>query len=88
MYSYSLLEPGCYYLVQEAPDSIIELIKPTVETDHCVYVFKYGDELVTEWRRKGDELHDIIECLTDEKVEAWQRQYNNNEESFYEGDEE
>lgn len=88
MYSYALLEPGCYYLVQEQADSNIELIKPTVETDHCVYVFKYGDELVTEWRRKEEELHDIIECLTDEKVGAWQRQYNSNEESFYEGDEE
>lgn len=87
MYSYGLLEPGCYYLVQEEFDSIVELIKVTVETDQCMYVFKYGDELTTEWRRKSDSIFDIIECLDDKKVEAWQKQYNNNEESYYEEDE-
>ena len=87
MYSYGLLEPGCYYLVQEAKDTPIELIKVTVESDHCMYIFKYRDELVTEWRRKADPLHDIVECLSDEMVEAWEKQYNNNEESFYEEDE-
>lgn len=87
MYSYGLLEPGCYYLVQEEKGSAVELIKITVETDHCMYVFKYNDELKTEWKRKNDSLHDIIECLTDEKVEAWEKQYNN-EESYYEEDEE
>lgn len=88
MYSYGLLEPGCYYLIQEEPDSIVELIKATVETDHCLYIFKYGDELVTEWRRKADGIFDIIECLDDQKIEAWQKQYNTNEESYYEEDEE
>lgn len=89
MYSYGLLETGCYYLVQEEQDGGIELIKVTVETDHCMYVFKYRDELITEWRRKADGIYDIIECLSDEKVEAWEKQYNNNnEESYYEEDEE
>lgn len=88
MYSYGLLEPGCYYLVQETPEAVVELIKATVETDHCLYIFKYGDQLVTEWRRKTDGIFDIIECLDDAKIEAWQKQYNNNEESYYEEDEE
>lgn len=88
MFSFGLLEPGCYYLVQEEVDSAIELIKITVETDHCLYVFKYRDELVTEWRKKNEPIFDIIECLDDAKVEAWERQYNNNEESYYEEDEE
>jgi hypothetical protein len=88
MYSYGLLEPGCYYLVQEKIDSPIELIKVTVETDHCMYIFKYMDELVTMWRRKSDQVHDIIECLSDEMVEVWEKHYNNNEESYSEEDEE
>ncbi len=88
MYSYGLLEPGCYYLVQETTDAVVELIKATVETDHCMYIFKYGDELVTAWHRKTDGIFDIIECLDDAKAEAWQKQYNNNEESYYEEDEE
>ncbi len=87
MYSYGLLEPNCYYLIQEKLDSPIELIKATVETDHCMYIFKYNDELGTQWRRKNDPIHDILECLNDEMVEAWEKHYNNNEESYYEEDE-
>lgn len=88
MYSYGLLEPNCYYLVQEEEYSPVELIKSTVETDHCMYIFKYNDELTTVWRRKNDKLNDIIECLTDEMVEVWEKRYNNNEESYYEEDDE
>ncbi len=88
MYSYGLLEPGCYYLVQEKEISAIELIKVTMGSDHCMYVFKYGDEIITEWKRKNDMLHDIIECLSDAKVEAWQKQYNGGEDAFYEEDDE
>ena len=84
MYSYGLLEPGCYYLVQEELDSPIELIKVTVESDHCMYIFKYNDELTTGWKRKSDKLYDIIECLSDGMVEVWEKHYNTNEGSYYE----
>lgn len=88
MYSYGLLEPGCYYLVQEKVDSPISLIKVTMESDHCMYVFMYNDELTTGWKRKGDRIHDIIECLSDEAVETWERHYNsNNEDAYYEDEE-
>ncbi len=86
MYSYGLLEPGCYYLVQEEMNLPVELIKVTMESDHCMFVFKYGDEMTTHWKKKNDKLHDIIECLSDEMVEVWEKHYNNNEESYYEED--
>ena len=88
MYSYGLLEPGCYYLVQEKEDAPISLIKVTMESDHCMYVFTYDDQLVTGWKRKIDKIHDIIECLTDQAVEEWEKHYNNNEDAYYEEDEE
>lgn len=88
MYSYGLLEPGCYYLVQEKIDLPISLVKVTMESDHCMYVFTYADETVTGWKRKTDSILDIIECLSDEAVEKWQKQYNNNEDAYYEEDEE
>ena len=88
MYSYGLLEPGCYYLVQEKKDAAVSLIKVTSETDHCMYVFTYEDELVTTWKRKTDPIHDIIECLSDRAVEDWERQYNNNEGAYHEGEDE
>jgi len=86
MYSYGLREPGCYYLVQEEMDSSVELIKVTMESDHCMFIHKYQDELQTGWKRKNDKLYDIIECLSDQMVEVWEKHYNNNEESYYEED--
>jgi len=88
MYSYGLLEPGCYYLVQEKTESPISLVKVTMESDYCMYVFTYNDDLATGWKRKSDSIHDIIECLSDEAVEKWQKQYNNSEDAYYEEDEE
>ena len=88
MYSYGLLETGCYYLVQEKMDAPISLIKVTMESDHCMYVFNYADELATCWKRKSDTIHDIIECLSDTAVEEWEKHYNSNEGAYYEEDDE
>lgn len=88
MYSYGLLEPGCYYLVQEKKDSPINLIKVSLESDHCMYVMRYDDALATEWKRKADSIHDIVECLTDEAVRTWEKFYNSNEDAYYEEDDE
>jgi len=88
MYSYGLLEPGCYYLVQEEADSSIDLIKVTVESDHCMYTTKYKDELITQWKKKSDKIHDIVECLSDKMVVAWEKHYNNSEGAYYEEDDE
>ena len=88
MYSYALLEPGCYYLVQEKENSPIELIRVAVESDNCLYIFKYKDQTLTEWKRKTDELEDILECLSDDMVESWQKEYNSNEDAYYEEEDE
>ena len=86
MYSYGLLEPGCYYLVQEKEDEGIQLIKVTVESDHCLFITRYDDPTVTEWKRKSDQLHDIVECLSDEAVKAWEEHYKS-ENEYYEEEE-
>ncbi len=88
MYSYGLLETGCYYLVQEKKDSPINLIKVTLESDHCMFVMRYDDTMATEWKRKADTIHDIVECLTDGAVRAWEKHYNSNEDAYYEEDDE
>lgn len=88
MYSYGLLETGCYYLVQEKENSPIQLIKVTLESDHCMFIMRYDDSTVTEWKRKTDVIHDILECLTDESVRVWEKHYNSSEDAFYEEDDE
>jgi hypothetical protein len=86
MYSYDLLEAGCYYLVQETKESSISLIKVTVESDHCVFVSKFNDEQVTEWKRKSDPIFDILELLSDEAVRAWESSHNSSRDAYYEED--
>ena len=86
MFSYALLEAGCYYLVQEKEGSKIKLIKVAVESDHCLFINKYEDPMVTEWKRKTDPLYDIVECLTDATVKEWESHYPSSEDAYYEED--
>jgi len=48
MYSYALLEPGCYYLMQEKEEAPVTLIKVTVETDLCLYITRFEDGVELE----------------------------------------
>ncbi|HUQ65125.1 MAG TPA: hypothetical protein VM101_03170 [Flavitalea sp.] len=86
MYSYALLETGCYYLIQEKEDLPIQLIQVTLETDHCVFVTEYGDEEVLIWKKKTDPILDIIELLSDEAVKEWQDLYNKDAYNYEEED--
>lgn len=89
MYSYELLETGCYYLVKEKEDSPVTLIKVAMETDHCLFIQRFDEPAETQWKLKKDNLHDIIECLTDAAVKTWQEHYKNIHDMFFEeGDDE
>jgi hypothetical protein len=88
MYSYALLEKDCYYLIQEAETSPVSLIKVHLETEQCMYISKYHDEPVTEWKKKGDPIFDILELVSDDKIKDWEAIYNDNQGSYnYEEDE-
>jgi len=88
MYSYALLEPGCYYLIQEKEEDPVTLIKITVETDQCLYVTRFAEGPVLEWKKKTDEIFDILELLADDKVKEWESVYNDNQDAYYEEDDE
>jgi hypothetical protein len=87
MYSYDLLEPGCYYLIQEKLNSPVNLIKVSVASDHCMYVSRFEETEVMEWRRKADPIHDIIELLDDKSVQAWEAEYNKDTYNYEEDEE-
>lgn len=76
MYSYALLEPACYYLIQEKKEMPISLIRINVESDHCVFLSRFQEEEILEWKRKTDPIYDIIELLSDEAVASWETAYN------------
>jgi hypothetical protein len=88
MYSYALLEKGCYYLIQEKEEAPIHLIRVNLETDQCMYVSKYADTPILEWKKKSDSIFEILELLGDDKVKDWETMYNDNQSSYnYEEDE-
>ena len=84
MYSYALLEPGCYYLIQEKEGDPVTLIKITVETDLCLYVTKFDDGQTLEWKKKTDPINDILELLSDDKVKEWESIFKDNQDAYYE----
>jgi hypothetical protein len=86
MYSYALLETGCYYLIQEKEELPIQLIQVTMETDHCAFVSLYGREELLLWRKKTDPIFDILELLSDEAVKEWQALYNKDAYNYEEED--
>ena len=53
-----------------------------------MFVVKYADETINEWKRKTDTVHDIIELLGDDAVQDWKKVYYNNEDAYYEEDDE
>jgi hypothetical protein len=88
MYSYALLEPGCFYLVQEKENENLTLLQVKVISDHCMYVEKYKENVVQEWKRKTDTIIDIVELLSDEAVKEWTTAYYSNEDAYHEEDDE
>jgi hypothetical protein len=88
MYSYALLEPECYYLVQEKENEDLTLLQVRIETDTCMYVLKFKEEETGVWKKKADSIHDILELLSDDAVKKWKEVYYNNEDAYYEDDDE
>ena len=86
MYSYALLEPGCYYVIQEKEEAPLSLIKIGLETDHCLFISRFDEEELQEWKRKSDPIFDIVELLSDEAVKEWEASYNKDEYNYEEED--
>jgi hypothetical protein len=54
-----------------------------METDQCMYVSRYNDTTLIEWKKKTDPIFDILELLGDEKVKTWEAIYNDNQGTAY-----
>ncbi len=88
MFSYELLEKECYYVVQLERNAALTLIQVKVITDNCLFIIQYNETAEMHWVRKTDGIYDIVECLSDEAAQQWLSVYNNEDASYYEGDEE
>ena len=86
MYSYALLEKGCYYLIEEKEGSPVALIRVRLESGVCQVITRYRETEMTEWKRKSDPIFEIIELLDDKAVKEWESSYYSNEDAYYEDD--
>lgn len=87
MYLYELLEPNCYYLIQEKEEGPLSLIKVHFKSEQavCLSTYSEGEEIV--WKKKSDSMHDIIECMDDKIISQWEKTYFG-QDAFYEDEEE
>ena len=53
-----------------------------------MFVEKYTDTVVQEWKRKTDTIFDIVELLSDDVVKEWSSIYYSNEDAYHEEDDE
>jgi hypothetical protein len=53
-----------------------------------MYVEKYNEGILQEWKRKTDSIFDIVELLSDEIVKDWTKSYYSSEDAYYEEDDE
>jgi hypothetical protein len=87
MYAFDLLEVGCHYLIQETEEEGLSLVRINLASDHCVFVSYFGVEEEQVWKRKTDNIFDIVELLSDEALKNWES-YFNQDALNYEEDEE
>jgi hypothetical protein len=52
-----------------------------------MYVSRFEDTEVMEWRRKTDPIFDIIELLDEKAVQAWESEYNKDMYNYEEDEE-
>ena len=58
MYTYDLLETGCFYLVKEKEESPVTMIKVAVESDHCLFIQRFDDLMAPPWKLKKNNPHE------------------------------
>jgi hypothetical protein len=92
MKTYADLNINHFYLVIENEGENIVLVQPILETAECILLEHHDDFETTYWRKKSDEIFEVVEELTDEQVAAYEDLFEDEEEEvfeeFYEADEE
>jgi len=80
MATYSELTIGRYYLITENVGEELVLVQPMLETNAAVFLILHdAEEEVTYWRKKDDQIFEILEELTDEEALAYELLFDEDE---------
>jgi hypothetical protein len=80
MATYKDLKPGFYYLIRENENASIELVFIPMETGKCVLVEYQDEEQSMNWFKKTENVFELIEQLTKEEAENYERLFESEEE--------
>ena len=62
------LELDKFYLIKLTGNEDIKLVQVAMSTDKCVLVYEFGEMDLTYWKKKDEQIIEIVEELTDEAI--------------------
>ncbi len=74
------------YLINEYDGDNVLLVEPIMKTESCVLILIHEDVESIVWKKLNDTIFEIIEELSEEKVEEYDLLFEEDEEDDFEID--
>jgi hypothetical protein len=72
------------YLINEYDGDNVLLVEPIMKTESCVLILIHEDVESIVWKKLNDTIFEIIEELSEEKVEEYELLFEEDEENDFE----
>jgi len=72
------------YLINEYDGDNVLLVEPIMKTESCVLILIHEDVESIVWKKLNDTIFDIIEELSEQKVEEYELLFEEDEEDDFE----
>jgi len=74
------------YLINEYDGDNILLVEPIMKTESCILILIHEDVETIIWKKLNDTIFEIIEELSEQKVEEYELLFEEDEEDHFEID--
>jgi hypothetical protein len=74
------------YLINEYDGDNVLLVEPIMKTESCVLILIHEDVETIIWKKLNDTIFEIIEELSEQKVEEYELLFEEDEEDHFEID--
>ena len=72
------------YLINEYDGDTVLLVEPIMKTESCVLILIHEDVESIVWKKLNDTIFEIIEELSEEKVEEYELLFEEDDEDDFE----
>jgi hypothetical protein len=72
------------YLINEYDGDNVLLVEPIMKTESCVLILIHEDVETIIWKKLSDNIFEIIEELSEQKVEEYELLFEEDEEDDFE----